>query len=161
MRKSAGLSRSLPCFRGSAWIARVRSASVLFLSCCSLQINGPTRPAINFHFILIYQYVNYNDWGMGPFTSLLSFLRDSKFQQTGRGGEYTIITSDKNHESQPWAKEETDILDTASDLSNEVSYILWKRKCCKSVLHSLENILLTTSLWVVQDYMPIQWHLQV
>lgn len=46
------------------------------------------------------------------------FPKSHNFQQTGRGVEYSIITRDKNHESQCEAKEEADILDTVFDLSN-------------------------------------------
>lgn len=57
------------------------------------------------------------------------FPKSHKFQQTGRSGECSIITRDKNHESQPEAKEETDTLDTASDLLNKAPYVLWNLKC--------------------------------
>lgn len=58
----------------------------------------------------------------GAITNLLPFLRDSKFQQAGRSGEYNYNYNDKSHESQPQAKEEIGVLDTACDLSNEVRF---------------------------------------
>lgn len=71
-------------------LERQKGTRAFSLSCCSSQV------IINFSFTLIAPYGNY-----GPITCLLAFLRDSKFQETGRGGQYGVITSDKNHESQP------------------------------------------------------------
>lgn len=86
-----GPSCGLACVRGFAFPAEEAKGHMCF---CPLLLQFTSHNQLQFH-------INTSVWELWAYYMSAAFLRDSIFQQTDRGGQCGVITSDNNHESQP------------------------------------------------------------